>query len=157
MNIKRSKKKFILISMIILIVIFTNVLTFILIDKFSTSNEVKSQVVGDFTKTRERKSFLTESCDYYSSEKNKLGIRKTVVKSQDLAKILFERILKKSMKHPYRADFVKDISEAYPYDRTYILSEEKDYLILYKNVVLEVSGNLEDEKVQEDIARILEV
>jgi len=157
MNIKRSKKKFILISMIILIVIFTNVLTFILIDKFSTSNEVESQVVGDFTKTRERKSFLTESCDYYSSEKNKLGIRKTVVKSQDLAKILFERILKKSMKHPYRADYVKDISQKYPYDRTYILSEEKDYLILYKNVVLEVSGNLEDEKVQEDIARILEV
>ncbi|KXB69829.1 DUF2812 domain-containing protein [Peptoniphilus sp. DNF00840] len=157
MNIKRSKKKFILISMIILIVIFTNVLTFILIDKFSTSNEVESQVVGDFTKTRERKSFLTESCDYYSSEKNKLGIRKTVVKSQDLAENLFERILKNAKNHPYRADYVKDISQKYPYDRTYILSEEKDYLILYKNVVLEVSGNLEDEKVQEDIARILEV
>lgn len=157
MNIKRSKKKFILISMIILIVIFTNVLTFTLIDKFSTSNEVESQVVGDFVKTRERKSFLTESCDYYSSEKSKLGIRKTVVKSQDLAENLFERILKNAKNHPYRADFVKDISEAYPYDRTYILSEEKEYLILYKNVVLEVSGNLEDEKVQEDIARILEV
>ena len=157
MNIKRSKKKFILISMIILIVIFTNVLTFILIDKFSTSNEVESQVVGDFTKTRERKSFLTESCDYYSSEKNKLGIRKTVVKSQDLAENLFERILKNAKNHPYRADYVKDISQKYPYDRTYILSEEKDYLILYKNVVLEVSGNLEDETVQEDIARILEV
>lgn len=157
MNIKRSKKKFILISMIILIVIFTNVLTFILIDKFSTSNEVESQVVGDFTKTRERKSFLTESCDYYSSEKNKLGIRKTVVKSEDLAENLFERILKNSMKHPYRADYVKDISQKYPYDKTYILSSEEDYLILYKNVVLEVSGNLEDEKVQEEIARILEV
>lgn len=157
MNIKRSKKKFILISMIILIVIFTNVLTFTLIDKFSTSNEVESQVVGDFVKTRERRSFLTESCDYYSSEKNKLGIRKTVVKSQDLAENLFERILKNAKNHPYRADYVKDISQKYPYDRTYILSGEEDYLILYKNVVLEVSGNLEDEKVQEDIARILEV
>ena len=157
MNIKKKDKKFILISMVILISLITNVSIFTLIDKLSTANEIESQVVGDFIKTRERRSFLIESCDYYSSEKNKLGIIKTVVKSQDLACNLFERILKDTMKHPYRADFVKDISGAYPYDRTYILSEDKDYLILYKNVVLEVNGNLEDEKVQEDIARILEV
>lgn len=157
MNIKRGGKKFILFSMIFLISLITNVFIFTLIDKFSTSNEVEKEVVGDFVKTREERSFLTESCDYYSSEKNKLGIRKTVVKSQDLAENLFERILKNAKNHPYRADYVKDISQKYPYDRTYILSEEKDYLILYKNVVLEVSGNLEDEKVQEDIARILEV
>lgn len=157
MNIKRGGKKFILISMVILISIITNVFTFTLIDKLSTANEVESQVVGDFVITRERRSFLTESCDYYSSEKNKLGIRKTVVKSQDLAGNLFERILKNSMKHPYRAEFVKDISEDYPYDKTYILSAEEDYLILYKNVVLEVNGNFQDEKVQEEIARILEV
>lgn len=157
MNIKRGNKKIILISMIILIVIFTNVFTSTLIDKFSTSNEIESQVMGDFTKTRERRSFLTESCDYYSSEKNKLGIKKTVVKSQDLAENLFERILKNAKNHPYRADYVKDISQKYPYDRTYILSGEEDYLILYKNVVLEVNGNFKDEKVQEEIARILEV
>lgn len=157
MNIKRKEKKFILISMIVLISLITNIFTFTLIDKLSTANEIESQVVRDFIKTRERRSFLTESCDYYSSEKNKLGIIKTVVKSQDLACNLFERILKDTMKHPYRADFVKDISEAYPYDRTYILSDQEDYLILYKNVVLEVSGNLEDEEVQKDIARILEV
>lgn len=70
-----------------------------------------------------------------------------MVKSEDLAENLFGRILKKSMKHPYRADFVKEISEAYPYDKTYILSGEEDYLILYRNVVLDVSGNLEDDKV----------
>ncbi|WP_297391707.1 DUF2812 domain-containing protein [uncultured Peptoniphilus sp.] len=157
MNIKRKEKKFILISMVILISLITNVSIFSLIDKLSTANEIESQVVGDFIKTRERRSFLIESCDYYSSEKNKLGIIKTVVKSQDLACNLFERILKDTMKHPYRADFVKDISGTYPYDRTYILSEDKDYLILYKNVVLEVNGNLEDEEVQKDIARILEV
>ena len=157
MNIKRKEKKFILISMVILISLITNVSIFSLIDKLSTANEIESQVVGDFIKTRERRSFLIESCDYYSSEKNKLGIIKTVVKSQDLACNLFERILKDTMKHPYRADFVKDISEAYPYDRIYILSDQEDYLILYKNVVLEVSGNLEDEEVQKDIARILEV
>lgn len=157
MNIKRKEKKFILISMVVLISLITNVFIFTLIDKFSTDNEVESQVVGDFVKTRERRSFLTESCDYYSSEKNKLGIRKTVVKSQDLAGNLFERILKNAKNHPYRADYVKDISQKYPYDKTYIISGEEDYLILYKNVVLEVSGNLEDEKVQEDIARILEV
>lgn len=157
MNIKRGEKKFILIAMVVLIFLITNVFIFTLIDKLSTANEVESQVVGDFIKTRERKSFLTESCDYYSSEKNKLGIRKTVVKSQDLAGNLFERILKNSMKHPYRADYVKDISEDYPYDKTYILSGEEDYLILYKNVVLEVNGNFQDEKVQEEIARILEV
>ena len=157
MNIKRDQKKFILISMVTLIYLITNIFTFTLIDKFSTSNEIESQVVGNFIKTRERRSFLTESCDYYSSEKNDLGIKKTVVKSQDLAGNLFERILKNSMKRPYRAEFVKDISETYPYDRTYITSDQEDYLILYKNVVLEVSGNLEDEKVQEKIARILEV
>ena len=157
MNIKRGEKKFILISMVILISLITNVSIFTLIDKFSTSNEIESQVVGDFIKTKENRSFLTESCDYYSSEKNDLGIKKTVVKSQDLAGNLFERILKNSMKRPYRAEFVKDISETYPYDRTYITSDQEDYLILYKNVVLEVSGNLEDEKVQEEIAKILEV
>ncbi|WP_277218059.1 DUF2812 domain-containing protein [Peptoniphilus vaginalis] len=157
MNMKRKEKKFILISMVVLISLITNVFIFTLIDKFSTDNEVESQVVGDFVKTRERKSFLTESCDYYSSEKNKLGIRKTVVKSQDLAGNLFERILKNAKNHPYRADFVKDISEDYPYDKTYILSGEEDYLILYKNVVLEVNGKFQDEKVQEEIARILEV
>ena len=157
MNIKRGGKKFILISMVILISIITNVFIFTLIDKLSTANEVESQVVGDFVKTRERRSFLTESCDNYFSEKKDLSIRKTVVKSEDLADNLFERKLKNSMKDPYRTDYVKDISEAYPYDRTYILSAEKDYLILYKNVVLEVNGNFQDEKVQEDIARILEV
>ena len=157
MNIKRKEKKFILISMVVLISLITNVFIFTLIDKFSTANEIESQVVGDFVKTRERRSFLTESCDYYSSEKNKLGIRKTVVKSQDLAENLFERRLKNSMKDPYRTDYVKDISEAYPYDRTYITSDQEDYLILYKNVVLEVNGNFQDEKVQEEIARILEV
>ena len=157
MNIKRGEKKFILISMVILISLITNVSIFTLIDKFSTSNEVEKEVVGDFIKTRDRRSFLTESCDYYFSEKKNLGIRKTVVKSEELATNLFERILKNSMKHPYRADYVKDISETYPYDRTYITSDQEDYLILYKNVVLEVNGNLEDEKAQEDIARILEV
>ena len=157
MNINKDKKKLIFISMIVLILLFINVPTFTLIDKFSTSNEVEKEVVGDFIRTREMRSFLTESCDYYSSEKNNLGIRKTVVKSQDLAENLFERILKNSMKHPYRADYVKDISKAYPYDKTYIISGEEDYLILYKNVVLEVNGKFQDEKTQEDIARILEV
>lgn len=157
MNIKKDKKKLIFISMIVLILLFINVPTFTLIDKLSTANEVESQVVGDFVKTRERRSFLTENCDYYFSEKKNLGIRKTVLKSEDLATNLFERILKNSIRDPYRTDFVKDISKAYPYDKTYIISGEEDYLILYKNVVLDVSGNLEEDKVQKDIARILEV
>ena len=157
MNIKRDEKKLIFISMIVLIFLFINILTFTLIDKFTTANEVEKEVVGDFIKTKENRSFLTESCDYYFSEKKDLGIRKTVVKSQELAENLFERILKNSMKHPYRADYVKDISGDYPYDKTYILLDGEEYLILYKNVVLEVSGNLEDEKAQEEIARILEV
>lgn len=157
MNIKRKEKKFILISMVVLISLITNVFIFTLIDKLSRANEIEKEVVGDFVKTRERKSFLTESCDYYSSEKNKLGIRKTVVKSQDLAENLFERILKYFMRDPYWDDYVKDISEAYPYDKTYILLDGEKYLILNKDVVLEVSGNLEDDKVQEEIARILEV
>lgn len=95
MNIKRGGKKFILFSMIFLISLITNVSIFTLIDKFSTSNEVEKEVVGDFVKTKERRSFLTESCDYYFSEKKDLGIRKTVLNSQDLAENLFERILKK--------------------------------------------------------------
>lgn len=156
-NIKRGEKKFILISMVILISLITSVSMVTLIDKFSTSNEVESQVVGDFIKTRERRSFLTESCDYYFSEEKNLGIRKTVVKSQELAENLFERIQKKASKHDYNAEYVKDITEAYPYDKTYILYYKENYLILYKNVVLDVSGNLEDDEVQEEIARILEV
>ena len=100
---------------------------------------------------------MTESCDYYFSEKKDLGIRKTVVKSEDLATNLFERILKKASKHDYNAEYVKDITEAYPYDKTYILYYKENYLILYKNVVLEVNGNLEDDEVQKEIARILEV
>ena len=157
MNIKRDEKKLIFISMIVLIFLFINILTFTLIDEFTTANEVEKEVVGDFIKTKENRSFLTESCDYYFSEKKDLGIRKTVIKSQDLAGNLFGRILKNSTKHPYRAEFVKDISETYPYDRTYITSDQEDYLILYKNVVLEVNGNLEDDEVQKEIARILEV
>lgn len=157
MNIKRGEKKFILISMVILISLITNVSIFTLIDKFSTSDEFEKEMVGDFIKTREERSFLTESCDNYFSEKKDLGIRKTVVKSQNLAGNLFERILKNSMKHPYRNDYVKDISGDYPYDRTYILLDGENYLILNKNVVIEVSGNLEDEKAQEEIAKILEV
>ena len=157
MNIKKDEKKLIFISMIVLIFLFINILTFTLIDKFTTANEFESQVVGDFVKTRERRSFLTESCDYYFSEKKDLGIRKTVVKSQDLAENLFERILKYFMRDPYWADYVKDISGEYPYDKTYILLDGEKYLILNKDVVLEVSGNLEDDKVQEEIARILEV
>ena len=157
MNIKRDEKKLIFISMIVLFFLFINILTFTLIDKFTTANEVEKEVVGDFIKTKENRSFLTESCDYYFSEKKDLGIRKTVVKSQELAGNLFERILKDSTKHPYRADYVKDISEAYLYDKAYILLDGEEYLILYKNVVLEVSGNLEDDKTQEEIARILEV
>ena len=157
MNIKKDEKKLIFISMIVLIFLFINILTFTLIDKFTTANKIEVQRVGDFIKTRERRSFLTESCDNYFSEKKDLGIRKTVVKSEDLATNLFKRILKNSMKHPYRADYVKDISEAYPYDKTYILLDGEKYLILNKDVVLEVSGNLEDDKVQEEISRILEV
>lgn len=157
MNIKRDEKKLIFISMIVLIFLFINILTFTLIDKFTTANEVEKEVVGDFIKTKENRSFLTESCDYYFSEKKDLGIRKTVVKSEDLAGNLFGRILKNSTKHPYRDDYVKDISEAYPYDKTYILLDGEEYLILNKNVVLEVNGNFQDHKVQEEIARILEV
>ena len=100
---------------------------------------------------------MTESCDYYFSEEKNLGIRKTVVKSPDLATNLFERIQKKASKYDYNAEYVKDITETYPYDKTYILYYKENYLILYKNVVLEVSGNLEDEKAQEEIAKILEV
>lgn len=157
MNIKRDEKKLIFISMIVLIFLFINILTFTLIDKFTTVNKIEVQRVGDFVKTRERRSFLTESCDYYFSEKKDLGIRKTVVKSEELATNLFERILKKASKHDYNAEYVKDITEAYPYDKTYILYYKENYLILYKNVVLDVSGNLEEDEVQKDIARILEV
>lgn len=66
---------------------------------------------------------MTESCDYCFSEKKNLGISKTTLNSQNPAGNLFERILKNSMKRPYRADYLKDISESYPYYKTYILSD----------------------------------
>ena len=51
---------------------------------------------------------------------------------------------------------VKDLSKDFTYDKTYSLADEDSYLILNGNTVLEVDGNIYDEKVTKDIEKILE-
>ena len=90
------------------------------------------------------------------ADSNDLNIRITVVNSEGLAEDLFNRILRNAKNHPYRAEFVKDISKDFSYDKVYSLSDENSYLILKGNMVLEVDGNIYDEKVTKDIEKILE-
>lgn len=154
MDVKKKSKKLILGLMIVSLTLAASALTFFVM--YNIDNKVeKEDHIGNFSVTSERKSLLTESCKHYSAKNYNLAVRKTLVKSENLAEDLFERIVKNSRNHPYRAGFVKDISKSYPYEKTYILSNENEYLILYNNVVLEINGDLNDATVQKDIEKIL--
>lgn len=162
MNIKRGNKRLILIFMIAFMFLATNILTLLFVSKpFITKQSGRAQKqeedLGKFVKTSGRRSFLTQSCDYYSSKTSELDVTKTVVKSQGLAEDLFAKIVKESKNHPDRAAYVRDLSNTYPYDKTYRLASEDSYVILYKNVVLEINGDLADSQVQKEIASMMGV
>lgn len=156
MNAKKSKKKILFALIPFIIFIGTSLANIRMINTLSEKTDLEVQDLGDFTLRKEGISLLSESCLDYRSEIYDLDVRKTVVKSDKLAVDLFKRILKNAKNHPYRSDFIKDISNKFPYDRTYSLAGEDSYLILQGDTVLEIEGNISDKKVRKEIEKILE-
>lgn len=156
MDAKKGKKKllFALIP-VIMFVVFT-ISNIGMLGELALRGDLKTKESDDFSIRNEATSLLAESCKNYRSKSYDLNIRKTLVKSEGLAEDLFNRILKNAKNHPYRAEFVKDISKDFTYDKTYSLADEDSYLILNGKVVLEVDGNIYDKKVTKDIEKILE-
>lgn len=156
MDAKKGKKKllFALIP-VIMFVVFT-ISNLGMLAKLAMRNDLKTKESDDFSIRNEATSLLAESCEDFRAKSYDLNIRKTLVKSEGLAEDLFNRNLKNAKNHPYRAEFVKDISKDFTYDKTYSLADEDSYLILNGKVVLEVDGNIYDKKVTKDIEKILE-
>lgn len=157
MDAKKGKKKllFALIP-VIMFVVFT-ISNLGMLAKLAMRDDLKTKESDDFSIRNEATSLLAESCEDFRAKSHDLNIRKTLVKSEGLAEDLFNRNLKNAKNHPYRAEFVKDISKDFAYDKTCSLADEDSYLILNGNTVLEVDGNIYDEKVAKDIEKILEV
>lgn len=156
MDAKKSKKKSLFILVTLLVFLGTSAANIGIISKFTGLSNEEMKTTGNFSVENEPISLLTEKCQYLEANDHKLKIRKTVVKSERLANNLFKRIVKNSKDHPYRGEFVKDISKDFPYEKTYQLSNEYEFLILEGNVVLEVYGNLSDPDIQNDIEKVLE-
>ena len=127
-----------------------------MLGELALRDDLKTKESDDFSIRNEATSMLAESCEDFRTKSNDLDVRKTLVKSEGLAEDLFNRILKNAKNHPYRRDFVKDVSKDFTYEKTYSLSDEDSYLILQGNTVLEVDGNIYDDKVAKDIEIILE-
>ncbi len=157
MNIKKGNKKLILFGLILLMILATNAFNFFLVNHLPGQSQRQEENLGNFSKKMGRRSFLTKSHAYYSSKDQDLEVDKTVAKSQGLAEDLFARIVKNARNHPYRGAYVKDLSKSYPYDKTYSLAKEDDYVILHHDVVLEVNGDLTDDQVQKELGKILGV
>lgn len=157
MNIKKGNKKLILFGLILLMILATNAFNFFLVNHLPGQSQRQEENLGNFSKKMGRRSFLTKSHAYYSSKDQDLEVDKTVAKSQGLAEDLFARIIKNARNHPYRGAYVKDLSKSYPYDKTYSLAKEDDYVILHHDVVLEVNGDLTDDQVQKELEKILGV
>ena len=157
MNIKKGNKKLILFGLILLMILATNAFNFFLVNHLPGQSQRQEENLGNFSKKMGRRSFLTKSHAYYSSKDQDLEVDKTVAKSRGLAEDLFARIVKNARNHPYRGAYVKDLSKSYPYDKTYSLAKEDDYVILHHDVVLEVNGDLTDDQVQKELGKILGV
>ena len=156
MDARKSKKKLYFVLATILVFLGTSAANIGIIGKFTGIATRESKTIENFSVESEPASILTEKNEYYKANDYNLGIRKTVLKSERLSQDLFNRIVKNSKDHPYRAEFVKDISKDFTYDMTYSLANEDSYLILMGKVVLEVDGNIYDEKASKDIEKILE-
>lgn len=156
MDAKKGQKKFLFALIPILMFIVFSVSNFGMFAKLALNDDSQTKEIGGFSVRKESTSLLAESCEDYRSKTNDLNIRKTLVKSEGLAEDLFERILKNAKGHPYRAEYVKEISKDFTYNKTYSLADYDSYLILQGNTVLEVDGNIYDDKVAKDIEKILE-
>lgn len=157
MNIKKGSKKLVLFGLVLLMILATNAFNFFLVNYLPGQSQRQEEDLGNFSKKMGRRSFLTKSHAYYSSKDQDLEVDKTVAKSQGLAEDLFARIVKNAKNHPYRTDYVKDLSKSYPYDKTYSLATYDNYVILHHDVVLEVNGDLTDDQVQKELGKILGV
>ena len=153
---KKGQKKFLFALIPVMMFIVFSVSNLGMLAKLALKDDFQPKEIGGFSVREESTSFLAESCEDFRAKSHDLDIRKTVVNSEGLAKDLFNRILKNAENHPYRAEFVKDISKDFSYDRSYSLSDENSYLILKGKMVLEVDGNIYDDKVAKDIEKILE-
>ena len=156
MDAKKGQKKFLFALIPVIMFVVFSISNLGMFDKLALKDDFQPKEIGGFSVREESTSFLAESCEDYMANSNDLNIRKTVVNSEGLAKDLFNRILKNAENHPYRAEFVKDISKDFSYDRSYSLSDENSYLILKGKMVLEVDGNIYDDKVAKYIENILE-
>lgn len=156
MDAKKSKKKSLFILVTLLVFLGTSAANIGIISKFTGVSNEEMKTTENFSVENEPTSLLTEKCQYLEANDHKLKIIKTVVKSERLANNLFKRIVKNSKDHPYRAEFVKDISKYFPYKKTYQLANEEEFLILEGKVMLEVYGNLSDPDIQNDIEKGLE-
>lgn len=156
MDATKSKKKSLFILITFLVFLGMSAANIGMISKFTGLSNIENKTIDNFSVESEPTSLLTESCEYYEANDYDLDIRKTIVKSEVLAEDLFNRIIKNAKDHPYRAEYVKDISKDFTYDKAYRLADYDSYLILKGNTVLEVDGNIYDEKVTKDIEKILE-
>ena len=156
MDAQKGQKKFLFALIPVIMFIVFSVSNFGMLGKLALKDDLQTKEIAGFSVRKESTSFLAESCEDFRAKSHDLDIRKTVVNSEGLAEDLFDRILKNAKNHPYRAEFVKDLSKDFTYDKTYSLADEDSYLILNGNTVLEVDGNIYDEKVTKDIEKILE-
>lgn len=156
MDAKKSKKNFLFVLIPFILFIVTSASTLGIAGNLAGKIDDQAKDFGEFSVIKEPTSFLTESCENIWTKSYGLNIRKTDVKSEGLAENLFERILKNAKNHPYRTELVKNISKDFTYDKTYSLADYDSYLILQGNTVLEVDGNIYDDKVAKDIEKILE-
>lgn len=156
MDAKKGQKKFLFALIPVIMFVVFSISNLGMFAKLALKDDLQTKEIAGFSVRKESTSFLAESCEDYMANSNDLNIRKTVVNSEGLAEDLFNRILKNAENHPYRAEFVKDISKDFSYDRSYSLSDENSYLILKGKMVLEVDGNIYDDKVAKDIEKIIE-
>ncbi|WP_311481714.1 DUF2812 domain-containing protein [uncultured Anaerococcus sp.] len=156
MDAKKGQKKFLFALIPVIMLIVFSVSNFGMLAKLALKDDLQTKEIAGFSVRKESTSFLAERCEDYRAKSHDLDIRKTVVNSEGLAEDLFNRVLKNAENHPYRAEFVKDLSKDFAYDKTYSLSDENSYLILKGKMVLEVDGNIYDDKVAKDIEIILE-
>ncbi|KGF03047.1 DUF2812 domain-containing protein [Anaerococcus lactolyticus] len=156
MDAQKGQKKFLFALIPVIMFVVFSISNLGIFAKLALKDDLQTKEIAGFSVRKESTSFLAESCEDYMADSNDLNIRITVVNSEGLAEDLFNRILRNAKNHPYRAEFVKDISKDFSYDKVYSLSDENSYLILKGNMVLEVDGNIYDEKVTKDIEKILE-
>ena len=156
MDTKKSKKKLYFILVALLVFLGNIAANIGIISKFAGLSNEDMKTIENFYVENAPTSLLSEKCEFYKANDYDLVIKKTRVKSERLALALFNRIVKNAKDHPYRRDFVKDISKDFSYDKVYSLADYDSYLILKGREVLEVDGNIYDEKAIKDIEKILE-